>query len=91
MISQPTFPKIKACTESKLKVRDRVAVRNYISTENWKFGSVINVLNKLHHLLKLDEQRIWKRLENQTRAIGKNIEANDLSHQTLFGYESAES
>ncbi|XP_029156135.1 uncharacterized protein K02A2.6-like [Nylanderia fulva] len=54
----------------ELALNKRVACRNYIGRELWKFGRIIEKLGKLHYKIKLDDDRIWKRHINQLRPIG---------------------
>lgn len=57
----------------QLKINDRVTVRDYLSGEKYQFGSVIEVLGKLHYMIKLDDGRVWKRHINQIHRIGSEI------------------
>lgn len=56
-----------------LKLNDRVTVRDYLSGEKYQFGSVIEVLGRLHYMVKLDDGRIWKRHIDQIHRIGSEI------------------
>lgn len=57
----------------KLNVNDRVSVRNYSIDEKYKFGIIVEVLGKLHYMVKLDDGRIWKRHIDQIHKMGSGI------------------
>lgn len=44
-----------------------------MSQEKWKFGSVIVRTGDLHYMVKLDDERIWKRHVNQIRKVGSSV------------------
>lgn len=48
-------------------VNDRVAARDFLSAEKWKFGVVVERLGKLHYMVELDDGRMWKRHIDQLR------------------------
>lgn len=60
-------------TVRKLNVNDRVSARDYTGGEKYQFGIIIEVLGKLHCMVKLDDGRIWKRHIDQIHRIGSNI------------------
>ncbi|XP_058839544.1 uncharacterized protein K02A2.6-like [Topomyia yanbarensis] len=60
------------------KVRDllngaRVAARDYLDKEKWKFGVVSEKLGKLHYYIRLDDGRTWKRHIDQLREVGPTL------------------
>lgn len=57
----------------KLRVNDRVSVRDYSGGDKYQFGSISEVLGKLHYMVKLDDGRIWKRHIDQIHRIGTGI------------------
>lgn len=57
----------------QLHVNDRVSVRDYTKGEKYQFGTVIEVLGKLHYMVKLDDGRTWKRHIDQIHRIGSDI------------------
>lgn len=60
---------------------DRVAVRDYLSNEKWKFGIVDKRMGRLHYDVKLDDGRQWKRHVDQMRKVGENIQSNESNDQ----------
>ncbi|XP_055309141.1 uncharacterized protein K02A2.6-like [Sitodiplosis mosellana] len=52
---------------------DRVAVRDYLSNEKWKFGTVSQKFGKLHYEVQLEDGRNWKRHVDQMRKVGDEI------------------
>lgn len=54
-------------------VNDRVSVREYVEGNKYQFGIVVEVLGKLHYMVKLDDGRIWKRHIDQIHRIGPDI------------------
>lgn len=54
-------------------LNDRVSVRDYTSGEKYQFGVIIEVLGKLHYMVKLDDGRIWKRHIDQIHRMGSDI------------------
>lgn len=77
----PTKTVQSSCTNESKNVRfleegDRVQCRNYIGKEKWKFGRVIQRQGKLHFLIQLDDDRVWRRHVNQILRSGtknKNV------------------
>lgn len=61
----------------KLAVGDRVAVRDYLMKDKWKFGMVTRTLGQLHYEVKLDDGRLWKRHIEQMRKIGDNTSSRE--------------
>lgn len=65
----------------ELGTGSRVACRNYVGHERWKFGTIQERTGKLHYKIRLDDGRTWKRHLNQIRTIGvktpKAIEDED--------------
>ncbi|XP_055584942.1 uncharacterized protein K02A2.6-like [Uranotaenia lowii] len=60
------------------KVRDiaegaRVAARDYLNKEKWKYGVVSEKLGKLHYHIRLDDGRTWKRHIDQIREVGQHL------------------
>ncbi|XP_062717120.1 uncharacterized protein K02A2.6-like [Aedes albopictus] len=53
----------------------RVAARDYLDKEKWKYGHVAEKLGKLHYNIKLDDGRLWKRHIDQLREVGANLPA----------------
>lgn len=56
------------------KSNDRVGCRNYLDNKKWIFGRIHKVLGKLHYLIELDDNRIWRRHVNQIRKIEEGVE-----------------
>ncbi|XP_062542475.1 uncharacterized protein K02A2.6-like [Armigeres subalbatus] len=55
-----------------------VAARDFLDSEKWKYGYVIEKLGKLHYNVQLDDNRIWKRHIDQLREVGQNLRAEPL-------------
>lgn len=53
----------------------RVAARDFLDQEKWKYGRVLEKLGKLHYRVQLDDNRIWKRHIDQLREVGPNLQA----------------
>lgn len=51
----------------------RVAARDFLSKDKWKYGHVAEKLGKLHYNIKLDDGRLWKRHIDQLREVGANL------------------
>ena len=51
----------------------RVAARDFLDSEKWKYGYVVEKLGKLHYNVQLDDNRIWKRHIDQLREVGQNL------------------
>lgn len=51
----------------------RVAVRDYLNKDKWKYGVVSEKLGKLHYNVELDDGRTWKRHIDQLREVGPNL------------------
>ncbi|XP_071579209.1 uncharacterized protein [Temnothorax nylanderi] len=60
-----------------LVVGQRVACRDYLSNQKWRFGRVKEKLGKLHYLIHLDDGRDWRRHTNQIRKIGEATPNNE--------------
>lgn len=71
-------PEIK----KKFESNDRVAVRDYLSKDKWKFGVVDKKMGNLHYDVTLDDGRQWKRHADQMRKIGENISQNDSNNNS---------
>lgn len=61
----------------QLEVDDKVAVREYMSSNKWRFGTVIDRTGKLHYSVKLDDGRVWKRHIDQIRKVGASVQDAD--------------
>lgn len=72
----------------KFESNDRVAVRDYLSKEKWKFGVVDKKMGNLHYDVTLDDGRQWKRHADQMRKIGENIPQSDCSNNTSNATEN---
>ncbi|XP_058456856.1 uncharacterized protein K02A2.6-like [Malaya genurostris] len=59
-----------------ISVGERVAARDFLDHEKWKYGRVIEKLGKLHYTIQLDDNRIWKRHIDQLREVGQNLKSN---------------
>lgn len=57
----------------QFNIDDRVAVREYMSRDKWRFGSVIERTGDLHYMVRLDDGIIWKRHVNQMRKVGLSV------------------
>lgn len=66
---------------------DRVAVRDYLSTDKWKFGVVDRKIGNLHYEVQLDDGRQWKRHVDQMRKVGQHLEKSE----KILSNESSES
>lgn len=58
-------------------IGERVACRNYIGRDKWRFGNVKNNCGKLHYQITLDDGRTWRRHVNQMRSIGQATPKQD--------------
>lgn len=56
---------------------ERVACREYTTQVKWRFGTVLEKLGKLHYIVRLDDNRLWKRHVDQMRAIGKRVHSKN--------------
>lgn len=65
-------------TVRKLNVNDRVSARDYTHGDKYQFGIIIEVLGKLHYMVKLDDGRIWKRHIDQIHRIGSDIKVPNI-------------
>ncbi|XP_055915493.1 uncharacterized protein K02A2.6-like [Eupeodes corollae] len=85
MIPFRCFNSIEAKRGRSLEENDRVAVREYLDRGvKWRFGQIIRKLGLLHYLVRLDDNRIWKRHIDQIRQIGidvKNQQTYDVSRE----------
>lgn len=52
---------------------DRVAVRDYMANEKWRFGAVTETKGDLHYRVQLDDNRTWTRHVDQMRKVGKLV------------------
>jgi len=52
---------------------DRVRVRDYLSSDKWKFGRVVEKLGKLRYSVRLDDGRVWERHTNQMMGVGEDL------------------
>ncbi|XP_024867653.1 uncharacterized protein K02A2.6-like [Temnothorax curvispinosus] len=57
---------------------ERVAVRDYIHEDKWKFGRVVQKLGKLIYTIRLDDGKIRRKHIDQIRKIGENIASDQL-------------
>nr|XP_029729204.1 uncharacterized protein LOC115266775 [Aedes albopictus] len=73
----------------ELEVGARVAAREYIQDNKWEFGVVQKRLGKLHYLILLDDNRVWKRHINQLRSIGQGIASSSTSELCAHGERSS--
>ncbi|XP_058817519.1 uncharacterized protein K02A2.6-like [Topomyia yanbarensis] len=69
--SQKIDPKVRTIPEG-----GRVAARDFLDNEKWKYGRVLEKLGKLHYTVQLDDNRIWKRHIDQLRGVGPNLQNN---------------
>nr|XP_029711580.1 uncharacterized protein LOC115256768 [Aedes albopictus] len=53
----------------------RVAARDYIDSDKWKYGVIAEKLGKLHYHVQLDDGRTWKRHIDQLREVGSRLES----------------
>ncbi|XP_055585152.1 uncharacterized protein LOC129738003 [Uranotaenia lowii] len=82
---------LASATEAKKidgKVRDiaegvRVAARDYLNMEKWKYGVVSEKLGELHYHIRLDDGRTWKRHIDQIREVPMLIENDPVTETTL--------
>ncbi|XP_062554222.1 uncharacterized protein K02A2.6-like [Armigeres subalbatus] len=66
--SERADPKIRSIPEG-----GRVAARDFLGHEKWKYGRIVEKLGKLHYMVQLDDNRIWKRHIDQLREVGPNL------------------
>ncbi|XP_011862670.1 PREDICTED: uncharacterized protein K02A2.6-like [Vollenhovia emeryi] len=69
--------KVLGQDSKRFMIGERVAGRNYIGRDKWKFGEIKNSCGKLHYLITLDDGRIWRRHVNQMRSIGQATPKQD--------------
>lgn len=55
----------------KFIIGERVACRNYIGRDKWRFGEIKDSCGKLHYFITLDDGRTWRRHVNQMHSIGQ--------------------
>ncbi|XP_044731858.1 uncharacterized protein K02A2.6-like [Chrysoperla carnea] len=61
----PNIPSILPNFEKFYRVGERVQSRNYYGNVNWKFGTIIQRLGRLHYLVRLDDGYELKRHYDQ--------------------------
>lgn len=92
----PTVDERYANTEAPISFKEgeRVSCRNYIGTDKWMFGKVVERIGKLHYTVRIDDGRIWKRHVNQMRKIGDKtppksdhviFDSSDTDYDTVGG------
>ncbi|XP_058456616.1 uncharacterized protein K02A2.6-like [Malaya genurostris] len=52
----------------------RVAARDYLDKDKWKYGHITERLGKLHYHIQLDDGRVWKLHIDQLREVGENLQ-----------------
>ncbi|XP_053698835.1 uncharacterized protein K02A2.6-like [Sabethes cyaneus] len=62
----------------------RVAARDYLDKDKWKFGTVSEKLGKLHYNIQLDDGRSWKRHVDQLREVGPSLTTHPLVNSAEF-------
>lgn len=61
----------------QFKIGESVVVREYLDKNiKWRFGKVTKKLGRLHYLVRLPNDRTWKRHVNQMRAVGSSAANN---------------
>lgn len=65
-------------TSKMFKVGEKVAVREYIGKEKWKFGTIKEKRGDLHHTIVLEDGRIWRRHVDQMRRVGSELAEQDI-------------
>ncbi|XP_058828591.1 uncharacterized protein K02A2.6-like [Topomyia yanbarensis] len=93
MLPGPTYsekidPKVRTIPEG-----GRVAARDFLDNEKWKYGRVLEKLGKLHYTVQLDDNRIWKRHIDQLREhycadFPRTVHNNELRSTKLEGRAS---
>lgn len=68
-------------TIKQFSVGEKVAARDYLGKDKWKFGRVLERHGELHYKIQLDDQRIWKRHVDQLRKVGEFTKATHMSKQ----------
>jgi len=73
------------------EIEDEIAAREYLNKElKWRIGIVHKKLRKLHYLIKLENDKIWKRHVNQLRLSEQSSNENK-SEIDIFNYTNPES
>lgn len=69
-------------TVRQLKIGDRVLVRDYLNKKcKWREGTIKQRLGKLHYIIDVNKNKLWKHHIDQTRKVmGNNQLKNNLSN-----------
>ncbi|XP_036317440.1 uncharacterized protein K02A2.6-like [Rhagoletis pomonella] len=59
--------------QKEFLVGERVAIRDYLSANKWRFGRVAQRQGDLHYQVQLDDNRTWKRHADQMRKVGEDL------------------
>ncbi|XP_065091617.1 uncharacterized protein K02A2.6-like [Ochlerotatus camptorhynchus] len=57
---------------------DRVRVRDFLSSNKWKFGKIVEKLGKLCYTVRLDVGRIWERHIDHVVGVGANLRSDSV-------------
>lgn len=79
---------IKDNNVRKFNLGIRVAVRDYVTKYKWMYGKIIEKLGTMHYLIRLDDNRVWKRHVNQIRKIGQNVCTDNIVTNTYYPVEN---
>lgn len=61
-------------------------MKDYLNNNKWEFGRIHKKLGRLIYLVKLDDERIWKRHVNQFRIIGVDTPLTNNIPSTISTY-----
>lgn len=53
---------------------DRVRIRDFLSAEKWRFGTIVEKVGKLRYNIRLDDGRIWERHIDHIAGVGANLQ-----------------
>ncbi|XP_065094201.1 uncharacterized protein K02A2.6-like [Ochlerotatus camptorhynchus] len=76
------LPKNETSSKADIAVRqldaDRVRVRDFLSSNKWKFGKIVEKVGKLRYTVRLDDGRIWERHIDHIVGVGANLRSDSV-------------
>nr|XP_029713626.1 uncharacterized protein K02A2.6-like [Aedes albopictus] len=81
MLPGPTYSEKVDHKVRSIPEEGKIAAQDFLNHEKWKYGRVEEKLGKLHYMIPLDDDRVWKRHINQLCEVGPNF----IESQTSLG------
>lgn len=76
-------------TVRSMEIGDEVLAREYVNKKyKWRKGIIEKKFGKLHYLIRIDENRVWKRHIDQVRKLIKNNSIVSEETQNEMDYEN---